>query len=987
MAKKKSKTTSTEDTNISDYRFGESKRKNIPPAGLAAQGVMEPEPKQRFYYNPHLPPQLQFDQTGAADSLPELLEKAKKEILSEAELKILAEALRKHEPWLEWTGKREKKWFEVDPVALNIHERVSTQAILKMAKRENVQRNLFADPEVEYREAVKFYKWEMDWANRIILGDSLQVMASLAHRENLSGKVQMIYFDPPYGIKFRSNFQNEVTKRDIKDSDNDLNREPEVIKAYRDTWTLGLHSYLSYMRDRLTILKKLLKDTGSIFVQISDENLHVVRDVLDEVFGKENFCRIIVFKKTAGQTDSTISEVNDYILWYCKEKTKLKFNPVYIPRDETSVNERYVWFQKDSGGFERLTKESIEDKIKYPFEKRFRITSLSSQTGSDSTRFEYLYRNRSFKPSGTRGWSTNEEGIRRLEKMDRLIIEGESLNYKRYHQDFPVELISNVWDDTGGGALVHEKIYVVQTGSKVIQRCLLMTTDPGDLVLDPTCGSGTTANVAEHWGRRWITIDTSRVAIALARQRILTAKFDHYKLKDITKSPSINNSFSYLTSSHITLKSIAQNLSLDPIFSKYDPLLESALSHINKELSKVSRDTRNKLLVKLQEKERKEGKKGITEADKHRWLLKESGYEHWDLPFDTDQLYPSTFAKAIEAYRLIWRNKMDEINACIQANAEQVELVDKPEPVKGVVRVSGPFTVEGVMPAEFNLDVTSPIESPEGELETFDVATNAVSFIDNIFNLLKREGVNFTGNKHNKFLDLRKYDGANGFIHFEGEWANGDKKVRNVAVSVGPQHGPITAWQVENVIRVAFKRGFDDVVFAGFSFTAEAQGTLQDDANPKMRLHLAQIRPDVQMGDLLKNTGSGQVFTVFGSPRIKVDPLSDGQFQVRMEGVDIYDPVENTIVDSKADKVAAWFIDSDYDGRTFCITQAFFPDRDAWKKLEKALKGVIDEEKFEALSGTLSLPFPSGEHKKIAVKVIDPRGNEVMKVQSLDKSY
>lgn len=982
MAKAKKQKATAENINISDYRFDDSKRKNIPPAGLAAQGVMEDAPKQRFYYDPHLPPVLRFDNTGDADKLPELLSKAKKQALSESEIQLLADALRKQEPWLEWTGKREKKWFEVDPVALNIHERVSTQAILKIAKRENVQRDLFADPEMEYREAVKFYKHDMDWANRLILGDSLQVMASLAYRENLAGKVQMIFFDPPYGIKFSKNLQAEVRNSKPKESDDDLSREIESVKAYRDTWQLGIHSYLNYLRDRIISAKKLLNETGSIFIQISDENVHLIRNLMDEIFGRHNFIAEINFrKKTMPLGAKFLERMGDILIWYSKDITKLKYNPLYTEKNYTE-DFHFNNFEYSNGLRVKVNDNSDIDKKDGKF---FRLVSLWPASFSPNSVYAINFRGKNWLPAPNQCWPTSPEGMNRIIKTEQVEIEGNYLRKILYaDKSSSYGKITCDWSDTIGA---REKVYVVQTSEEVVKRCILMTTSPGDLVLDPTCGSGTTAFVAEHWARRWITIDTSRVAIALSRQRLLTAKFNHYKLKDDLKSPNGSNDFKYDFIPQVTLKSISQNVSLDTIFEKYDILLEDALTIVNKEYKSVSKNIKQNLLSKLLFKQKAVGKKNITDADNRRWKLPEISFEHWEIPFDTDEGYPPNLGKAIENYRIIALKKMDEINACIQANAENVELFDKPEKSNGVVRVSGPFTVEGVMPAEFNMDDTSAIESIDSELETFDVATNAVSFIDNMSNLLKREGVTFTGNKHKKFSDLRTYEDNSSFINFEGEWANGDKVERKVAVSIGPQHGPVTAWQVEQVIRMAYKRGFDDVVFAGFSFTAEAQATIQDDANPKIQLHLAQIRPDVQMGDLLKNTGTGQVFTVFGSPRVKLTSTIDGQLQVTMEGVDIYDPVANTIVDSKADKVAAWFLDSDYDGRTFCITQAFFPDRDAWKKLEKALKGVIDIEKFESFSGTVSLPFPIGEHKKAAVKVIDPRGNEVMKVLSLDKPY
>jgi len=832
----------------------------------------------------------------------------------------------------------------------------------------------------------------MDWANRLILGDSLQVMASLSSRENLAGQVQMIYFDPPYGIKFSSNFQPEVGRRDVRDSDTDLTREPEVVKAYRDTWTMGTHSYLSYLRDRFILARTLLKDTGSIFVQISDENLHFIKTILDDIFVKDNFISLISYTTTSGFTSKFLSRAGDYILWYAKNKERMKYNPVFVNKSNPfeDIDSRYNQIELDSGEIRLLTKEEKSDIIKIPTNSKvFTVGAMDSQ-GSSGEDTPFVFNNQTFRPSPGRHWTINyPNGVEKIRDANRFLIQGKNLAFKRYFEDFSFQTISNLWTDVGGSVMSRSdpKVYVVQTGAGVVQRCMLMTSTPGDLVLDPTCGSGTTAYVAEQWGRRWITIDTSRVAVALARQRLLTAKFDHFKLRNIEKSPGEDNPFVNETIPHITLKSISQNFALDAVFFKYNLILDSHLVHINESLKNVTQEIRSKLLLKLQMKQKQEGKKNITDADERRWRLPIDNFEHWEVPFDTDNLYPVEFKTAIETYRRIWRQKMDEVNACIQTNAEQVELVDKPEKVNSVVRVSGPFTVESVMPVEFNLDSESPIQGIDEDLETFDQATNAVSFIENILSLLKREGVIFPGNRKMNFNELRLYDSGGTMINFEGSWMNGDNKVRKVAVSVGPQHGPVTGWQVENVIRTAYKHGFDDVVFAGFSFDAEAQAAIEDDANPKVKLHLAHISPDVMMGDLLKSTGSGQVFTVMGSPRIKLLTENDGSFRIRMDGVDIYDPIGNVLIDTGADKVAAWFIDSDYDGRTFCITQAFFPDRDAWKKLEKALKGVIDPDKFEAFSGTLSLTFPMGEHKKAAVKVIDPRGNEVMKVLSLDKSY
>jgi adenine-specific DNA-methyltransferase len=455
--------------------------------------------------------------------------------------------------------------------------------------------------------------------------------------------------------------------------------------------------------------------------------------------------------------------------------------------------------------------------------------------------------------------------------------------------------------------------------------------------------------------------------------------------------------FVYKTVPHITLKSIAQNVALDAIFARHQPILDEKLAALNAALKSVTQELRQKLLTKLKEKEKREGKRAVTDADRRRWVLPKEEWKEWEVPFDTDDDWTPQLKQALTEYRAAWRAKMDEVNASIAANAEPEELVDKPEPVSGVVRVSGPFTLEAVMPAEESLDVESPIESEHEDLETFGAQgdgaddfssvanepANAEAYLDKILRLLRADGVRFPNNRVMKFTRLELSGGE--YIQAEGETeAEDGQEPRRVAVSFGPQFGSITALQMERAIRVANRRGFDDLVFAGFSFDAAAQAVEQEDDVEGVRTHLAHIRPDVNMGDLLKETPNSQIFTVFGSPRTELKRTPDGLFQIEMQGVDIYNPVDNTILPTNADKVAAWFLDADYDGRTFCITQAFFPDKSAWDKLKRALKGVIDEEMFAALSGTTSLPFPKGEQERVAVKVIDPRGNEVMRVHRLN---
>ena len=985
MARKKR---TAQQKEVQDYRHDTATRKNNPPAGMAGQGRTPDTPKQEYAYNPHLPPILRSDPHGDADKLHELLQKALQEPLTPEEAKIIADALKHHEPWLEWTGKQEEKSFTVDPVALHVHERVSTKAILKVVERENVQRQFFADPQQTYNKAVEFYKHDVDWANRLILGDSLMVMSSLAHREDLAGKVQMIYIDPPYGIKFASNFQPTVFQRDVKDRDQDLTREPEQIKAYRDTWTLGIHSYLAYLRDRLIAAKDLLHDSGSIFVQIGDENVHLVRNLMDEVFKPDNFVsQISVFKTT---TQRNLLDNNlFYLIWYARDIERLKYRQLFIdkPCDE--------WARETKGGSWGVTidlkdrpltpEEKANTNLLSPDAKVYQLSGLTS-AGAGSDRPPFTFEGTTHYTDSKSHWKTSVEGLQRLNLANRLESRGIKPWFKKYHEDFPVKRLTNAWVDTSGKA--NERFYVVQTQDRVIERCILMSTDPGDIVLDPTCGGGTTAYVAEKWGRRWITIDTSRVSIALARQRLLTASFDYYKLKD--EAEGIAGGFVNKTVPHITLRSIAQNTALDSIFEKHEPILNEKLEALNSALAEITPEIRTKLRAKLAEKERREGKKAITDADKRRWELPETAWQAWEVPFDTDPDWTETLQEALTDYRDAWRAKMDEVNECIAAASEGEELVDQPEVDRKRIRVSGPFTVEAVQPPEEFLDVESPIGGePDDMEETFDSdseereAVNAEAYLDKMIRLLREDGVKFPEDKKQELATLDPLEGS--VLHAEGSWANGDAE-RRVAVAFGPQHGPVTVMQVEDCLPAASRLGYDELIFAGFSFDGAAQVIIQEDPNPRVRIHMANISPDVVMDDLLKNTPSSQLFTVFGLPRTTVDTIhNDGDVEhvIKMEGVDIYNPVDNTVSSAGADKVAAWFVDSDYDGRTFCITQAFFPDKKAWDKIARDLKGVIDAESFEKFSGTESLPFPAGEHACVAVKVIDPRGNEVMRVHNL----
>jgi len=603
-------------TPIGVHQHSDSARLNIPDATQAKTDV--PKAKKPVYrYSPHLSPKLRLDLTGSRDQAKAVVAKvAAGQKLTPDEIEVLkAIAEQGAQPWLEWANKQELEGrgsFQVDDVVLHVHERVSAKAIIAAAQKdEQVAQDLFARPKLQREQALQYYRHNIDWANRLILGDSLQVMSSLANRENLAGKVQMIYFDPPYGIKFSSNWQNELDKRDIKDKDEDLSREPEMIKAYRDTWKLGVHSYLTYIKQRLIVARDLLKDgsdgsgAGSIFVQISDENIHRVRAVLDEVFTPENFVAQIQFKKTGGFETEGIPGICDYLLWYSKDKAVMKFNRLYDAKVHgEGSGERYNSVYLADGSTVPASQFETKDGIVLPKSAKLFLGSPLTSDGASTKTVTFEFQGRELNHKPNQHWKTTPDGLLRLAAADRLIGTKEFINYRLFLEDFAATPLNNMWTDTMGTA-ERDKVYVVQTTTKIIERCMLMTTDPGDMVLDPTCGSGTTAYAAEQWGRRWITIDTSRVALALARQRLLTASFESYKTKDPTagadptapQNPGFG--FFYDTIPHITLRSVAQNSNLDPIFLKYKTILEGKHAILNSLLKKVQNSVKTHLVEKL----------------------------------------------------------------------------------------------------------------------------------------------------------------------------------------------------------------------------------------------------------------------------------------------------------------------------------------------------------------------------------------------------
>jgi adenine-specific DNA-methyltransferase len=912
MAKRKSRPAQVE-----DYRH-DATRKNNPPVGMVQYEVVRETPQEHYAYDPHLSPQLIW----AA------------------------------KPGLKQIEVEDEAGVDVDTVSLHIHERVSTQAIIHAVQRpEPKQLSLFADPDLPLTQAVQFYQHDVDWANRLILGDSLLVMNSLLRRELMGGKVQMIYLDPPYGVKFSSNFQPRIDRRDVKDGDEHLTREPEQIKAYRDTWTLGVHSYLTYLRDRLRLCRELLADSGSIFVQISDENVHRVRCLMDEVFGPENFVSQITYRtKNMTLGAKYLETIADFILWYAKDKEQLKYRQLY---KEMNVEGDSHWnlMELADGRREKMSPEQVRNHSLLPSEvvDICQLGSLYPAGVNKSGLFAIEVFGKKYEPPPGKSWKTNETGLRRVVHANRVepYQGGRTIRYVMKVGDSPVSTITSLWDDTPPPS---GKRYVVETSDRVITRCILMSTDPGDLVFDPTCGSGTTAYAAEAWGRRWITCDTSRVALALARQRLLTATFPYYRLYD--DESGVRGGFVYKTVPHITLKSIAQNTRLDPVIQEYKPKLEAALSALNEVLAAAG----------------------------------ESPLHEGEVPPKAPEVWPKEIRKLRAEYWQLRREKQEKIDAIIAEDAPQETLYDQPEVQHSVVRVSGPFTVEAIPPANIELMEESPIG---GEPLTSEILGTtevpAAAHIPLLIDLLRQDGVTFPGNKRMNFASLTPRGG--GLLHAEGIPANGESTIKRVAVSFGPQHGAVGVGQVEQGLREAYLGGFDAVVFCGFAFDAPAQAAIEANIHPHVKAFLAHIRPDVIMtdaagGSLLKTTASSQLFTVFGEPDVTLNPKGD-EFTVELHGVDVYDPLTGDVHSAHAGQIAAWFLDTDYDGRTFAICQAFFPERSAWKKLERALRGTLDKTRFNRLTGRVSLPFKAGQHGRVAVKVIDQRGNEVMRVLEL----
>ncbi len=888
------------------------------------------------------------------------------------------------DPQLVWRGKDEQDWSDlvVPAPPLYIQEKVHPKALIDDLLKQSQaaatgdgsprQQNLFDvfDRLPEGADKTDFYRHDQNWSNRMILGDSLQVMASLAEREGLRGQVQCIYFDPPYGIKFNSNFQWSTTSRDVKDGKSDhITREPEQVKAFRDTWRDGIHSYLTYLRDRLTVARDLLTESGSIFVQIGPENVHLLRTLMDEVFGDENIVSMISYRTSSPLGASGLPSVCDFILWYAKSKEQLKYRQLLQGKD-TGEGSEYVWLMPPAGTARRMTDEERDKPARIPDDHRvFARGALFSSGFTPTCVYPFGYRGETFTTT-KKSWRTNKDGMATLMRANRLVKIGALPYFVQYHEDFPVQPFNNLWIDTRAAL---SKQYVVETSASVIQRCLLMATDPGDLVLDPTCGSGTTAYVAEQWGRRWITIDTSRVALALARARIMGARYPYYLLADsregqkkeadVTRTaPStqpvhgnVRLGFVYERVPHITLKSIANNAEIDVIHEKWQATLEPLRAALNKALK---------------------------HSDTQAW-------EEWEIPREAEAGWP---AAARTAHAEWWEARIArqrEIDASIAAKAEFEYLYDKPYDDKKKVRVAGPFTVESLSPhRSLGIDaddsLVDPAEpKPAAEPAAADAAGD--QFVRAILDNLKTAGVQ-QAHKEGKlvFSSLAPWPGA--FIGAEGRYADDAKgasgREKRAAIFIGPEYGTVSRNDLSAAAREALEAGFDLLVACGFNFEAVATEFSKLGPLPILK---ARMNADLHMADDLKNTGKGNLFVVFGEPDIELLPTKPehggDMLSVKIKGVDVFHPTTGEVRSDNADGIACWFIDTDYDEQSFFVRHAYFLGAgDPYAALKTTLKAEIDPEAWESLRSDTSRPFPKPAGGRIAVKAINHLGDEVMKV-------
>ena len=883
------------------------------------------------------------------------------------------------DPQLVWRGKDAQDWSDlvVQAPPLFIQEKVHPKVLIDDLRRRSkeaaagnddasgFQADLFADfnglPSADAR--AEFYQHDANWSNRMILGDSLQVMASLAEREGLRGKVQCIYVDPPYGIKFNSNFQWSTTSRDVKDGNAaHITREPEQVKAFRDTWRDGIHSYLTYLRDRLTVARDLLTESGSIFVQIGDENVHRVRALMDEVFGEENFIAEIAFQKTSSTSSESLSGVFDLLLWFGKSMT-WKYRPLFQIKELGGTGTTQYSFAENADGLRRTLAEWDELSVNRKFLKVFShgdITSQRPAQGEDVRKF--TYEGKSFQvKKGT--FKTDASGLERISRAKRMIFIGNTLRYVRFLDDFSIFPFSNLWTDTTTSGFSDPKVYVVQTNRSVVERCILMATDPGDLVLDPTCGAGTTAYAAEQWGRRWITIDTSRVALALARARIMGARYPWYLLADsrdgqlkeaeiARKTPAdaptyndIRHGFVYERVPHVTLKSIANNAEIDVIWEKWQETIQPLLAQLGAVV-------------------------GATHA---------SPLPEWEIPKDLPDDWPPEAAPLHEQFWTARVARQRDIDASIAAKADSEYLYDKPCQDNRKVRVAGPFTVESLSPhrmlaVDENDDIVRDLaEAKLGYGETQDFAAMVLEH-------LAMAGVQ-QAHKEDRiaFSSLAPWPGD--YVCAEGRYVEGDGETgieRRAAVFIGPEFGTVSRPDLVAAAREAADAGFDVLIACAFSYDAHSAEFEKLGRIPVLK---ARMNADLHMAGDLKNTGKGNLFVIFGEPDIDILDAGDGQVRVKINGVDVFHPNSGEVRAAGADGIACWFIDTDYNEESFFVRHAYFLGaNDPYKALKTTLKAEIDPDAWATLNSDTSCPFDRPQSGRIAVKVINHLGDEVMKV-------
>jgi len=902
------------------------------------------------------------------------------------------------DPQLVWRGKDEKDLadLEVQAPPLYIQEKVHPKVLIddlirrteKAAKKDVPQQmDLFADFNGINSEAAKteFYRHDANWANRMILGDSLQVMTSLAEREGLRGKVQCIYLDPPYGIRFNSNFQWSTTSRDVKDGNKThITREPEQVKAFRDTWRDGIHSYLSYLRDRLTVARDLLTDSGSIFVQIGDENVHRVRCLMDEVFGEGNFVSTIAYAKTTGFSSETLSNVADYMVWYTRKRDCVKYRDLFTKKQAGEI------------GATKYREVSSINALKNSCHEPIRLATsdqLTSQ-GESSNRQEFVFMGQKWDAPKGLHWKTTVDGIHRAIRAERVIMEGSTPRYARFLDDFAVNPRTNIWLDIGGvQSRTDPKVYVVQTATEAVARCMLMTTDPGDLVLDPTCGSGTTAYVAEQWGRRWITIDTSRVSLALARARIMGAKYDYYLLADspegqareaeITRTiPSdaptygnIRQGFVYERVPHITLKSIANNANIDVIWEE----AEKSLLPLREALTRAIGGDR------------------LTDyrADKNYDVDLPNVIQEWEVPREFPEDWPETARELHQQFRRQRIARQREIDADIAARADFEYLYDKPYKDNKTVRVAGPFTVESLSPHRV-LGLDENDELIDTAAETRGDFGEAHSFVPMILENLKTHGVQ-QAHKEDKidFTALTPWPGD--LICAEGrfdsdKWAvdsgrstakhkspatTPGKELR-AGIYIGPEFGTVSRPDLVAAAREAGDANFDLLIACAFNYDAHSTEFEKLGRIPVLK---ARMNADLHMAEDLKNTGKGNLFVIFGEPDVEILEAENDQIQIKVHGVDVFHPATGEVRSDGPDGIACWFIDTDYNEESFFVRHAYFLGaNDPYKSLKTTLKAEINRDAWETLKSDTSRPFDKPESGRIAVKVINHLGDEVMKV-------